>query len=219
MTITRYLPALVVALAAGLALPACSPAPSSRNAAELVANTTDTTADEIMAVANAPGLPDNGLAADNGVAAKSILRPEIVEPEPTPPPLEPIQRTISFATSGMALDDDARQALDALLADPVVAAGGRITLRGHSDSRGHDGDNLVASRKRAAAVQAYLVDKGVAADRITLVALGEARPTAPNAKPDGSDDPEGRAKNRRVEIDVALPARAPSPSPTPSPRA
>ena len=51
----------------------------------------------------------------------------------------------------------------------------------------------------------YLVEKGVAKDRITLIAIGEGRPVAPNVREDGSDDPEGQAKNRRVDVTVALP--------------
>jgi OOP family OmpA-OmpF porin len=54
-------------------------------------------------------------------------------------------------------------------------------------------------------VRDYLVEKGIAADRITVVALGETTPLVPNARPDGSDDPEARARNRRVEVAVDLP--------------
>lgn len=202
MTITRITPMLVLALAA------CSPAPV-RNEAEPMLNVADGDADNILAT------PAQDVLSNNAAAPKSILRPDVVEPEPAPPPLEPLDVVISFAASGAALDDRARQTLDAMLAEPAFAAGGKITLRGHSDSRGHDGDNLVASRKRAEAVRAYLINKKVAPDRITLVALGETRPIAPNAKLDGSDDPEGRARNRRVEIEVSLP-QPPAPTPQPS---
>ena len=84
----------------------------------------------------------------------------------------------------------------------------------------------MASKKRAEAVAHYLEKHGVAKDRITVIALGEGRPIAPNAKLDGSDDPEGRARNRRVDIsvtpgDLPEPAATPSaePSPIPSPAA
>jgi len=142
---------------------------------------------------------------------KSIIRPTIVDQEiKQEPVLEPIERTISFATSGLKLDEAAHQELDKLVGERVVAEGGKITLRGHSDSRGADGDNLVASRLRAEAVRDYLESKGVPVERITVIPLGETRPIAPNANLDGSDDPEGRAKNRRVEIKVDVPAPAPS---------
>ncbi|MCC2975581.1 OmpA family protein [Sphingomonas sp. PL-96] len=148
---------------------------------------------------------------------KSIIRPEAEpNPEPTQPPLEPIEQDVQFP-AGVALDAAATAALDALLAEPALQAGGPITLRGHSDSKGDDAKNLRASRRRAEAVRDYLVGKGVAKDRITVIALGEARPVAPNAKPDGSDDKAGRARNRRVGITVALPQPAPEASATPEP--
>lgn len=173
-------------------------------------------------VGNAANGLDNDMAANHADNAaepvRSILRPDVVEPEM--PKIEPLDAVIAFGASGLALDDGARAAIDALIEAPAMQAGGPITLRGHSDSRGSDGDNRVASRIRAEAVAAYLGEKGIAKDRITLVALGEARPIAPNAKEDGSDDPEGRAKNRRVDVHIALPAViVPSPAilPTISP--
>ncbi|WP_256869097.1 OmpA family protein [Sphingobium lactosutens] len=155
--------------------------------------------------------------SDNAVEPqRSILRPEVID-QPEAPKIEPVDMVIGFGQSAMALDDGAKTALDTLLATPALKGGGAITLHGHSDSRGSDGDNKVASRIRAEKVRDYLVEKGVAKDRITLVALGEARPIAPNAKEDGSDDPEGRAKNRRVEVHVALPTIVVPPPVEPKP--
>ena len=57
----------------------------------------------------------------------------------------------------------------------------------------------------------YLESKDVAPDRISVIALGETRPIAPNANEDGSDNPEGRARNRRVEIEVQPPASGEQP--------
>jgi len=143
--------------------------------------------------------------AGNGAEAmpqRSIIRPDVA-PSPTPPPPpEPIEAVIAFGASGLKLDDAGRQAVDALLAQETTRTGGPIILRGNTDSRGADGDNRVASRKRAEAVRDYMVGKGVAPERIQVIALGEARPIAPNARPDGSDDPEGRAKNRRVDVEI-----------------
>ena len=149
------------------------------------------------------GVADNG--ADNMVEPqRSILRPEVV-PTVEEPKIEPEELLIGFGALSLQLDDGAKAALDALMTTPAMQAGGTVALRGHSDSLGTDGDNRVASRRRAERVRDYLVEKGVAAERITLVALGETRPIAPNAKEDGSDDPEGRAKNRRVEVRVTPP--------------
>ena len=57
------------------------------------------------------------------------------------------------------------------------------------------------SENRAGAVKSWLVQNAsIAGSRITTQGWGETKPVAPNKKPDGSDDPEGRQKNRRVEI-------------------
>ncbi|QJU58870.1 OmpA family protein [Sphingomonas sp. AP4-R1] len=193
---TSYRSAFVPAL--GLALTACSPS-SSRNEAEPAPVSNE----------EAVSVSDNAVREDVPAivaeAHKSILRPEIVEPVPEAPPLVPLDAIVAFGTSGLTLDEEGRKVLDAALASPAFQAGGRIIVRGHSDTRGADADNLVTSRKRAEAVRAYLLAKGVAADRIDVIALGETRPIAPNAQPDGRDDPEGRAKNRRVEVSIALP--------------
>ncbi|WP_341207420.1 OmpA family protein [uncultured Sphingomonas sp.] len=149
-------------------------------------------------------------------ATKSIIRPDI-EPSPTPaPPPEATELTVPFPASGVRPDAAGLALLDKLVADPVVALGGPVTIWGHSDSKGSDAANLSASRRRAEAARDYLVEKGIAADRMTVIALGEARPIAPNRKLDGTDDPQGRDKNRRVEIKVDVPTNAPAAAATPS---
>jgi OOP family OmpA-OmpF porin len=152
---------------------------------------------------------------------RSIMQPDIVATPIAPPPPMPFDATIGFPEGGAKLDDAATQALDAVLANPVTATGGAIVLRGSSDSRGSDADNKAASKKRAEAVAHYLETHGVAKDRLTVIALGEDRPVAPNANLDGSDNPAGRARNRRVDITVSPggapePAASPTPSPSPS---
>ena len=108
--------------------------------------------------------------------------------------------TIGFPQGGGGLNEAAKAALDRLAADQATK-NARLTLRGHSDSEGDDGANRIMSRKRAEAVRDYLVRKGLARDRMRVIALGATRPVAPNANPDGSDDSAGRARNRRVEIE------------------
>lgn len=76
-----------------------------------------------------------------------------------------------------------------------------VTIEGHTDGKGSDAYNQPLSEKRAEAVREWLVKKGGAsAARITTRGWGKSKPVAPNTRPDGSDDPEGRKKNRRVEI-------------------
>lgn len=74
------------------------------------------------------------------------------------------------------------------------------SVEGHTDVKGADDYNQKLSERRAVAVRDWLVAEGAVAAGTPIVGYGESSPAAPNAKPDGSDDPEGRARNRRVEI-------------------
>ena len=136
----------------------------------------------------------------------SILRPdiEVPEAEPTPEPLATLMITIGFPEGGVALDGAAQAALQEALGSPQMALGGAITLRAHTDSQGEDSANLDASEERGLAVASWLIDAGVDADRITVIAMGEQNPIKPNALPDGSANEAGRAANRRVELEIAL---------------
>ncbi len=67
---------------------------------------------------------------------------------------------------------------------------------GHTDSIGSDAYNDRLSLRRAEAVKAYLVSKGIPADKVRTEGRGKREPVADNATP------EGRAKNRRVEVTI-----------------
>jgi len=78
-----------------------------------------------------------------------------------------------------------------------------VLIEGHTDGKGTHPYNMQLSENRAAAVKNWLIQNaGVAKARITTRGWGETKPVAPNTKPDGSDDPAGRQKNRRVEITI-----------------
>jgi outer membrane protein OmpA-like peptidoglycan-associated protein len=79
-------------------------------------------------------------------------------------------------------------------------AAGVVEIEGHTDAKGDDAYNQRLSERRADSVRQWFVRNGLGSMRFSSRGLGETRPIAPNAKPDGSDDPEGRQKNRRVEI-------------------
>lgn len=80
---------------------------------------------------------------------------------------------------------------------------GRIQLNGFTDSIGSYEYNLGLSARRAASVKQWLVTKGgVDARRLQTKGFGENQPIAPNTNDDGSDNPLGRQKNRRVEIRI-----------------
>lgn len=76
-----------------------------------------------------------------------------------------------------------------------------VTIEGHTDSKASNEYNMELSRKRALAVKQWFIEHKVyKAGEFRVVPYGESRPIAPNQKPDGSDNPEGRRKNRRVVI-------------------
>jgi outer membrane protein OmpA-like peptidoglycan-associated protein len=77
-----------------------------------------------------------------------------------------------------------------------------IEMSAHTDSRGADEYNLKLSDNRARSVMEYILSKGIASNRITSHGYGETMPVAPNANPDGTDNPEGRQLNRRVEFKI-----------------
>ena len=104
--------------------------------------------------------------------------------------------------------DSARLTLDAreklremasLLSQEEVAERD-LAVEGHTDSKGEEDYNQQLSERRAKAVARELVFNKVRADRIVSRGFGEAKPVASNEKADGSDNPEGRAQNRRVEV-------------------
>jgi outer membrane protein OmpA-like peptidoglycan-associated protein len=76
-----------------------------------------------------------------------------------------------------------------------------VKIEGHTDGKGTDAYNQRLSERRADSVMRWLAQReGLKDVKFLSQGFGAKRPVAPNTKPDGSDDPEGRQKNRRVEI-------------------
>jgi OmpA-OmpF porin, OOP family len=78
----------------------------------------------------------------------------------------------------------------------------RIEIGGHTDSKGSNELNQKLSEARAQSVVDYLVSKGIDPARLESKGYGATKPIAPNKNADGSDNPEGRQKNRRTEFKV-----------------
>ena len=76
-----------------------------------------------------------------------------------------------------------------------------VRIEGHTDSIGSESYNQALSERRAQAVKAYLVSRGIAASRLSTEGKGESEPIADNTR-NGRDNPEGRAMNRRAELKV-----------------
>jgi outer membrane protein OmpA-like peptidoglycan-associated protein len=80
---------------------------------------------------------------------------------------------------------------------------GVVRVEGYTDSKGNAAYNARLSEQRAASVKEWLVSKEGLKIAMTTLGSGAANPVAPNAKPDGSDNPAGRQRNRRVEIVIS----------------
>ncbi len=125
--------------------------------------------------------------------------PKAAEPEPAPAaePLVPRKLTlegVNFDNDSATLRPDSVATLDAAAATLKEWGEVKIEVAGHTDSVDTDAYNLRLSQRRADAVRAYLIEKGIAAERLFAKGYGEAQPVADNSTP------EGRFKNRRVEL-------------------
>ena len=77
-----------------------------------------------------------------------------------------------------------------------------VEIMSHTDSKGSDKYNEKLSQQRAESVVAYLISKGIKPERLKAKGYGESKPVAPNENADGSDNPEGRAQNRRTDFKI-----------------
>jgi outer membrane protein OmpA-like peptidoglycan-associated protein len=78
-----------------------------------------------------------------------------------------------------------------------------LDIVGYTDNVGSSNYNLRLSQERANACKSYLVNKGIAANRITAIGKGECCPVEPDTI-NGKDNPDGRQANRRVEFKLKL---------------
>jgi outer membrane protein OmpA-like peptidoglycan-associated protein len=106
-----------------------------------------------------------------------------------------------FEFDSFDLDARARRIVEriAYVLNHPRAADRTVLLEGHADAIGTEAYNLTLSRRRAETVARELIGQGVKRERVTIYAYGESRPVALNRNPDGTDNPTGRARNRRVE--------------------
>lgn len=108
---------------------------------------------------------------------------------------------VLFAFGSADLDAGATNTV-AAVGDVIVRLGEdrAVSVEGHTDSKGSEAFNQKLSQERAETVRDGLALGGLPQERLSARGLGEGFPVAPNENPDGTDNPDGRAENRRVEI-------------------
>ncbi|MEP1152678.1 MAG: OmpA family protein [Balneola sp.] len=111
--------------------------------------------------------------------------------------MDVIFSNLLFATNSANIDPTSLDDLDELVNIMKDDEDLRLSIEGHTDSRGNNDYNLELSKLRAEAVKQYLVNGGVSADRIGAIGYGETRPLTTN------DTAQGRLKNRRVELNIS----------------
>ncbi len=123
-------------------------------------------------------------------------------PVPVPAPAAPVSEKVTFAADAFFdFDKSVVKPEGKAKLDDLVGKMGAINLEviiavGHTDSVGSDAYNQNLSVRRSEAIKAYLTSKGVEKNRVYTEGKGEKQPVADNKTS------EGRAKNRRVEIEV-----------------
>lgn len=119
-------------------------------------------------------------------------------------PKEPIViKNIYYDFNDWKLTSNAKSIIDSTLLN-ILLTNPRIIVEigSHTDNIGDDNYNMKLSQKRAESVVKYLIDRGVEKERLLAKGYGESKFIAPNEKPDGSDNPEGRQMNRRTEFRI-----------------
>ncbi|WP_087745383.1 MULTISPECIES: outer membrane protein OmpA [unclassified Acidovorax] len=148
----------------------------------------------------APGC-DGALAAAPAAAAPAAA-PAAAAPAPAPAPAPAVATKVTYAADAFfdfdksVLKPEGKAKLDDLVSKVKDINLEVIIAVGHTDSVGSDAYNQKLSVRRSEAVKAYLVSKGIEKNRVYTEGKGEKQPVADNKTK------EGRAKNRRVEIEV-----------------
>lgn len=143
-------------------------------------------------------------------APKTI--PVEVKPSVAPVAARPIEVLVSKCEERLRIGSDLLFDFDRAElraeADPAMAevekhiraARRAAMIEGHTDGKGTDAYNQALSERRAATVRSALAIRGVPGDQLATRGFGKSRPVAANSTEDGRDYPEGRQKNRRVEV-------------------
>lgn len=120
------------------------------------------------------------------------------KPKATPPPAASdsiiVLGEVLFETNSYHLREEIYTTLDSIAVFLKKESKATAAISGHTDNTGKEDFNLELSSQRAEAVAEYLLDRGINPERVSFIGFGSSLPIQPNSTP------EGRRKNRRVEI-------------------
>jgi outer membrane protein OmpA-like peptidoglycan-associated protein len=168
--------------------------------------------------ANSPGCPAQAAAAPPRPPVSAPVRPLVATPAtapvsaPAPAPAKSVEVIVTRCEERLRVGADflfdfdradvRPEATDAIteLAHRIMVAKKPVMVEGHTDAIGTETYNQGLSERRAKAVRVSLAARDVPTEWLRVRGLGKSKPVAPNQHADGSDDPEGRQKNRRVEV-------------------
>jgi outer membrane protein OmpA-like peptidoglycan-associated protein len=176
-----------------------------------------------LPTARAPGCPAPPAPPAPAVTVAAPPPPAVTAaaPPPPPPPVVPeppkqvakaVEVIVSKCEERLRVGSDflfdfnraeiRAEAAPALaeLAHRVILADKPVLIEGHTDAIGTEAYNQGLSERRAVAVRVALAGRGLPLASLNVRGYGKSRPVAPNQRPDGSDDPDGRQHNRRVEV-------------------
>ncbi|MBN1599600.1 MAG: OmpA family protein [Bacteroidales bacterium] len=144
---------------------------------------------------------------DTAVKTETPVVEEIIEAVTIPEPESLIKKVeikpVFFAFDKSTLSDEGIAELNKILQTMNEFPDIKVQLTGYTDALGPAEYNIHLSERRAMSAMKYLITKGIDATRLSAVGKGETNFIAPNTKEDGSDDPEGRKYNRRVEFEIS----------------
>ncbi len=155
-----------------------------------------------------PNKPEtfNGYQDDDGCPdVKPAPKPKVIEKPKKPAPKKEVKKVkpkiyrlkyINFEVNSYNLTDRARKELDKFAESIKAYPNAELFVKGYTDNTGSKSYNIMLSKKRANAVREYLITKGIPAFRIKADGYGPANPIASNKTR------EGRAQNRRIEIEL-----------------
>lgn len=142
--------------------------------------------------------------AENKAAVEKFVRDVFCTPKPVERPKEEVMilRGIHFDFDKYNIKPEWAVVLDEGVQTLAKRPNIKVIIEGHCDGMGTIPYNQKLSERRAHAVYTYFIKKGIKADRMKTIGYGKTKPKASNTNPNGSDNPEGRAINRRVELKV-----------------